>query len=120
MTVAEMTLKAKQRSFRRQLHRCTPYRLIRAANMLARVQTKRQGRYYESLKIEAFSVCGMDRRALRLSFFRTDVRRFINANHTFLTEMLANQNGFYDDLMEIRFFLAYRSTREYSRVHDAL
>lgn len=30
-TVAEMTLRAKQRSFHRQLHRCTPYRLMCAA-----------------------------------------------------------------------------------------
>ena len=72
MTVAEMTCESKATfAFKTKviasMYCCISTDMCR--HVLARVQTKRQGRYYESLKIKAFSVCGTDRRVLRLSFF---------------------------------------------------
>lgn len=79
MTAAEMTLKAKRGvAFKGNcIDVCTTH-------VLARVQTKRQGRYYESLKIEAFFFCAREaNRDTRVSFLffpGTDVGRFVNAN----------------------------------------
>lgn len=56
MTVAEMTLKAKQLS--KAIASVYSISTDMCRHVLVRVQTKRQGRYYESLKTEAFSVCG--------------------------------------------------------------
>lgn len=87
MTVAEMTCESKtQRMLSKQRQFASMYCCISTdmcRHVLAFVQTKRQGRYYESLKIEAFSVCGTSSRVLRLSFFRTDARHLVNANHMF-------------------------------------
>lgn len=57
MTAAEMTLKAKRGvAFKGNcIDECTTH-------VLARVQTKRQGRYYESLKIEVFFSSARERR----------------------------------------------------------